>query len=40
MQYLTQANEIKVQIAKFSLAKVLWLDTEDATMVEVETASS
>ncbi|MDJ0697641.1 DNA translocase FtsK [Mastigocoleus sp. MO_188.B34] len=30
MQYLIQANEIKAQIAKFSLAKVLWLDTEIA----------
>ena len=30
MQYLIQANEIKAQIAKFSLAKILWLDTEIA----------
>ncbi|MBD2778585.1 DNA translocase FtsK [Iningainema tapete] len=30
MQYLTEANEIKAQIAKFALAKTLWLDTEIA----------
>jgi S-DNA-T family DNA segregation ATPase FtsK/SpoIIIE len=30
MQYLTEANEIRAQIAKFSLAKTLWLDTEIA----------
>ena len=30
MQYLTQVNEIRAQISKFSLAKILWLDTEIA----------
>ncbi|MBW4450313.1 MAG: PD-(D/E)XK nuclease family protein [Spirirestis rafaelensis WJT71-NPBG6] len=30
MQYLTEANEIRAQIAKFSFAKTLWLDTEIA----------
>jgi S-DNA-T family DNA segregation ATPase FtsK/SpoIIIE len=30
MQYLTKATEIRAQIAKFSLAKTLWLDTEIA----------
>ncbi|GAX43643.1 cell division FtsK/SpoIIIE [Tolypothrix sp. NIES-4075] len=30
MQYLTEATEIRAQIAKFSLAKTLWLDTEIA----------
>ncbi|RCJ18972.1 cell division protein FtsK [Nostoc sp. ATCC 43529] len=30
MHYLTQASEIQTQIAKFALAKVLWLDTEVA----------
>ncbi|PHJ57550.1 cell division protein FtsK [Nostoc linckia z18] len=30
MHYLTQAAEIQTQIAKFTLAKVLWLDTEVA----------
>ncbi|ARV58681.1 cell division protein FtsK [Nostocales cyanobacterium HT-58-2] len=30
MQYLTQATEIQAQIAKFALAKTLWLDTEIA----------
>ncbi|MFN6560395.1 MAG: DNA translocase FtsK [Nostoc sp. ChiSLP01] len=30
MHYLTEASEIQTQIAKFALAKVLWLDTEVA----------
>ncbi|MBD2412095.1 cell division protein FtsK [Nostoc calcicola FACHB-389] len=30
MHYLTKASEIQTQIAKFALAKVLWLDTEVA----------
>lgn len=30
MQYLTEASEIRGQIAKFALAKTLWLDTEIA----------
>ncbi|MCV3217140.1 DNA translocase FtsK [Plectonema radiosum NIES-515] len=30
MQYLTEATEIRAQIAKFALAKTLWLDTEIA----------
>jgi DNA segregation ATPase FtsK/SpoIIIE, S-DNA-T family len=30
MHYLTKAAEIQTQIAKFTLAKVLWLDTEVA----------
>ncbi|MBW4480597.1 MAG: PD-(D/E)XK nuclease family protein [Tolypothrix brevis GSE-NOS-MK-07-07A] len=30
MQYLTEATEIRAQIAKFTLAKTLWLDTEIA----------
>ncbi|NMG09048.1 DNA translocase FtsK [Brasilonema sp. UFV-L1] len=30
MQYLTQATEIRAQIAKFASAKTLWLDTEIA----------
>ncbi|MEH2071305.1 MAG: DNA translocase FtsK [Nostoc sp.] len=30
MHYLTKASEIQTQIAKFALAKMLWLDTEVA----------
>jgi DNA segregation ATPase FtsK/SpoIIIE, S-DNA-T family len=30
MQYLNKSNEIRIQIAKFTLAKTLWLDTEVA----------
>jgi S-DNA-T family DNA segregation ATPase FtsK/SpoIIIE len=30
MQYLTESQEIKIQIAKLALSKILWLDTEIA----------